>query len=114
MKNDIIENLFENFISTLSLCIEKYSRKLHIKGKQHLSNPQYDLECKIARRDIRSATSHIKYKYPSIIVCEHKNFAMVSTIAIKISRRINYHEVKQFLEYKHLRKGFHFKVIDCY
>jgi hypothetical protein len=54
---DNIEELYHNFTSTLSTSINKFSFEVSYKKNNRTTNPWYDKECKIARKDIRDASN---------------------------------------------------------
>ena len=45
-----IENLYHNFSTTHSLCINKFSIEVSTKTSNSITNPWYDQECKDARK----------------------------------------------------------------
>jgi hypothetical protein len=55
-KNNI-EDLYHNFMRTLSTSINKFSIKVLCKNKNRTTNPWYDNKCKIARKSIRDASN---------------------------------------------------------
>jgi hypothetical protein len=60
-KNNI-EDLYHNFMTTLSTSINKFSIEVLCKKKNRTTNPWYDNECKIARKSIRDASNEsLKY-----------------------------------------------------
>jgi hypothetical protein len=60
-KNNI-EDLYHNFMTTLSTSIKQLSIKVLRKRKNRISNPSYDNECKLARKTIRYAyNKSLKY-----------------------------------------------------
>jgi hypothetical protein len=52
-----IEELYHNFKTTLSTSIKNFSIKVSYKKNNRTTNPWYDKECKIARKDIRYASN---------------------------------------------------------
>jgi hypothetical protein len=54
---DNIEELYHNFTTTLSTCINTFSFKVSCKKNNRMNNPWYDNKCKIARKYIRDASN---------------------------------------------------------
>ena len=54
---DNFEELYLNFIATLSTSINKFPFKLSYKRNNRMTNLQYDKECKIDRKVIRDASN---------------------------------------------------------
>jgi hypothetical protein len=54
---DNIEDLYHNFMTTLSTSINKFSIEVLCKKENRMTNPWYDKECKIARKSIRDASN---------------------------------------------------------
>jgi hypothetical protein len=54
---DNIEELYHNFTTTLSNSINKFSFEVSYKKNNRTTNPSYDKECKISRKDIRDASN---------------------------------------------------------
>ena len=52
-----IENLYHNFATTLSSSINKFSIEVSSKMSNSRTNPWYDQECKVARKEIKQATT---------------------------------------------------------
>ena len=52
---DNIEHLYHNFTTTLSHSINKFSIEVSSNKRSRKTNPWYDKDCKIVRREIKEA-----------------------------------------------------------
>ena len=53
-----IENIYHNFVTTLSLSINKFSIEVSTKTSNSRTNPWYDKERKDVRKEIKKATTY--------------------------------------------------------
>jgi hypothetical protein len=91
---DNIEELYHNFIATLSTSINKFSFEVSYRMNNRTTKPWYDKECKIARKTIRDASNEPlkldRINTYKVLIKRKKN-----TISIKVKR--NFHNYTSWI-----------------